>query len=343
VESRRNFKKGKMKAPFIYFGGKSMIAPKIWELLGNPEHYLEPFAGSLAVLLARPHKLTTRHSETVNDKDCIIANVWRALKDAPEETARIADDIVCHVDLMAKKYYINSHQPELLLKMSNDPEYFDTKIAGYYIWASSCWIGSGLTCPTQIPHLDSKGMGIQATHIPFLGHKGIGIQATKIPHLTGDKGINTQTEIYSWFLALSERLKKVRIVNGDWTQILGGDWQGNEWNSIGIYLDPPYSDKANRTKNLYGEDSLDVAHAVREYCIKTSKKHPDWKIVLSGYFEEHQELLDCGFDFMTWKTNGGYGNTSRKKELSQGQKNRKRETLFYTKNCCISSLFDKKL
>lgn len=43
-----------MKAPFPYFGGKSTVAPIIWKALGQPKHYIEPFFGSGAVLLARP-------------------------------------------------------------------------------------------------------------------------------------------------------------------------------------------------------------------------------------------------------------------------------------------------
>jgi DNA adenine methylase len=48
-------------------------------------NYVEPFAGSLAVLLARPH---APKIETVNDKDGLISNFWRAVKYAPDEVAR---------------------------------------------------------------------------------------------------------------------------------------------------------------------------------------------------------------------------------------------------------------
>ena len=308
-----------------YFGGKSKIAPIIWDLLGNPAHYLEPFAGSCAVLLGRPgwDKLPINFAETINDKDCTIANVWRALKYDPDGTADYADDIVCHVDLIAKKKYINNNYYSLAEKMKLDPEYFDIKIAGYYIWAASCWIGAGLVRPTQIPHLGQNGKGINA----------------QIPHLTSNgMGINAQREnLNSWFENLSKRLRKVRIVNGDYKQILGGDWQGHSWNTVGIYFDPPYSDKANRGKKIYTEDSLDIAHEVREYCIKYAKK--GFRIVLSGYFDEHQELLENGFKILQWSTQGGYGNTSQDKDvLSAGQKNRKLECLFHV-NCINESLF----
>src|SRR3989304_10483635 len=68
---------GITKPPFPYFGGKSRVAHIVWERLGDVPNYVEPFAGSLAVLLNRPHD---PRIETVNDKDCYIANFWRALQ-----------------------------------------------------------------------------------------------------------------------------------------------------------------------------------------------------------------------------------------------------------------------
>ena len=54
----------KLKAPFAYFGGKSRAADIVWQRFGDVPNYIEPFAGSLAVMLARPHAPRT---ETVND------------------------------------------------------------------------------------------------------------------------------------------------------------------------------------------------------------------------------------------------------------------------------------
>jgi DNA adenine methylase len=73
-----------MKPPFTYFGGKTGIAGRIADLLPPHEHYVEPFAGSLAVLLAKrpsPH-------ETVNDLDGDIVNFWRVLRDRPLDLER---------------------------------------------------------------------------------------------------------------------------------------------------------------------------------------------------------------------------------------------------------------
>jgi site-specific DNA-adenine methylase len=77
-----------LRAPFPWYGGKSLAAPLIWRAFGNVPNYVEPFAGSLAVLLARP---STPKVETVNDKDGLIANFWRATQAAPAEVARWAE------------------------------------------------------------------------------------------------------------------------------------------------------------------------------------------------------------------------------------------------------------
>lgn len=54
-----------VQPPMTYFGGKTRLARRIASFLPPHEHYVEPFAGSLAVLLAKaPTRL-----ETVSDLD----------------------------------------------------------------------------------------------------------------------------------------------------------------------------------------------------------------------------------------------------------------------------------
>lgn len=73
-----------MKPPFPYFGSKATLAGWIVSLLPEHDHYIEPFAGSLAVLLAK----TPSRMETVNDLDCALMTFWRVLRDRPEELQR---------------------------------------------------------------------------------------------------------------------------------------------------------------------------------------------------------------------------------------------------------------
>lgn len=74
-----------MKPPFTYFGGKTRLAEQIAAVLPEHAHYVEPYAGSLAVLLAK----TPSRMETVNDLDRELMTFWRVLRDQPLELARV--------------------------------------------------------------------------------------------------------------------------------------------------------------------------------------------------------------------------------------------------------------
>ncbi len=63
-----------LKAPFPWFGGKSQAAGIIWSRMGDVPNWCCPFFGSGATEWARPHAPGV---ETVNDKDCYLANFWR--------------------------------------------------------------------------------------------------------------------------------------------------------------------------------------------------------------------------------------------------------------------------
>ena len=74
-----------MKPPLTYYGAKVGIASRIAAVLPSHGHYVEPFAGSLAVLLAK----TPADHETVNDIDGDLMTFWRMLRDDPEGLERV--------------------------------------------------------------------------------------------------------------------------------------------------------------------------------------------------------------------------------------------------------------
>lgn len=336
----------KLTAPFPYFGGKSAIAAKVWRALGRPAHYIEPFYGSGAVLLARPG-WKQGMTETVCDKDGFVANAWRGLQFAPDEVARWCDWPVNHADLSARKKRLIENEARLLENLIADDEWFDAKLAGYWIWAASCWIGAGLTRIGAIPCVDSGGAGVHKLgNRPHVSYGGMGVHKLgNRPHVSyGGTGVHKTTErphdpnlaadvrepynvnLYDWFRALSERLRYVRVVCGDWTRVCGGNWQDNQ-GTAGIFFDPPYA-VADRDAVYHVED-FNIADAVREWATERGKKRSH-RIVIAGY-DEHADLVEKhGWRSESWTARGGYGNQGNN---TRGQENRRRETIYYSPHC----------
>ncbi|WP_312884802.1 DNA adenine methylase [Nocardia barduliensis] len=93
-------RQARLRPPMAYYGGKTTVAQWIVGMLPAHDHYVEPFAGSLAVLLAKP----AARMETVNDLDGDLMVFWRMLRDHPTELAR-----VCALTPHARTEHEGSH------------------------------------------------------------------------------------------------------------------------------------------------------------------------------------------------------------------------------------------
>lgn len=74
-----------MRAVLKYPGSKWNIARQIVELIPEHHSYIEPFAGSLAVLFNKPPSAI----ETVNDLDSDVTNLFRCIQKDSERLARL--------------------------------------------------------------------------------------------------------------------------------------------------------------------------------------------------------------------------------------------------------------
>ena len=126
--------------PFPWFGGKSKIAPTVWQVLGDVPNYVEPFFGSGAVLMLRPSEPQT---ETINDADGFVATFWRATLNDPDAVAEHADNPVNECDLHARHLWLLGERGRITDRLCGDPDFYDAKAAGWWCWGQACWIGGG--------------------------------------------------------------------------------------------------------------------------------------------------------------------------------------------------------
>jgi hypothetical protein len=301
------------------------------------DNYVEPFFGSGAVLLSRPgFSADKKWTETVNDADGFICNFWRALQSDPDAVAYYADWPVNESDLHARHAWLVNRRARLTWAL-DDPDYYDAKIAGWWVWGMASWIGSGfcsgagpwvsdgahirerereddLGIKRQRPHLGNAGNGINR-QLPNLGNAGQGIKSAR--------GANLQ----AYFAQLAERLRHVRVCCGDWSRVIT-DSVTFRHGLTAVLLDPPYSDDAQRDENIYAVDCLNVAHDVREWCIANGD-NPMLRIALCGYDGEHNELEQRGWRVFEWKAQGGMGNQGN----GGARENAKRERIWYSPAC----------
>lgn len=403
-----------LRAPFPWMGGKSRGVPPIWEAFGpDIVNYVEPFAGSLAVVLGRPGG--AGKIETVNDLDGGICNFWRAVKANPDAVAEWCDDPVSELDLHARHAWLVARLEEMAEQLRADPEYFDAKVAGWWVWGICQWIGTGWCggikhgeprpnlnsgqgvhalgnaahqkrpetsgtnagkgihapgvgtreLPHQRPHVsgDSAGMGVLSKKMPNLSGFEVGVRTPRLQHkmpliglpgcattvetgkgalsesaqrryglpaIGNDRGINgvSAPPCLEWFRALQNRLRRVRVVCGDWTRVLGPSVLG-KGKTVGgrrpcaVYLDPPY-DVNMRAKRIYNHDAAGLAAAVREWAIAHGDD-PDLRICLSGYYEEHATHMPASWRVVRWKGARGYA--------GEDNDNREEETHWFSPHC----------
>jgi len=288
----------KLKSPFPYFGGKSRIAHEVWARFGDVPNYVEPFAGSLAVLLARP---TPPRIETVNDINCFLTNFWRAVCNDPDGVAKWADYPVSEIDLHARHRWL-VEQKDFIEAMRSEPDYYDVKIAGWWVWGISAWIGSGWCGNSQSKQLPLMGRGM---------HR-IGID-----------------NLYNYFAALSARLRRVRVCCGDWKRVCGYS-PTTHIGTTAVFLDPPYGKDSGRNDGGYAFEAGDVTRDVHAWCVE-NQDNPKLRIALCGYEGEYDLP---GWECLAWKANGGYGNQGN----GAGRANRHRERVWFSPHCLKQEL-----
>ena len=264
-----------LKAPFPYFGGKQRWADRIWQAFGDtpdtaPSIYLEPFAGSLAVLFRNPNGPAKR--EVICDREPHIANFWRSIQCDPDAVARWADYPTIHHDLTARDVWLGKWAVDNSDLVREDADFYDAKAAGWWAWSMSNRIagmpgetinriplvknnsvgGQGVTMqrdgiPAVTPTDFANGRGAKAgmrDSIPSVCYKGFVNRETQKPEHRGmDATPLDGSRLQPWMRALCERLKGVIVLCRDWQSGLTKPMTMEAYmhkHICAVFLDPPY-------------------------------------------------------------------------------------------------------
>jgi DNA adenine methylase len=289
-----------MKTPFPYFGAKSRVAAEVWQRFGHVNNYIEPFCGSMAMLLHRAEPTTY---ETVNDLDGLLTNFWRALKHDPEAIADLCAAPPSEIDITARHNWVYRNK-ERIVEMQSDPEAYDVKAAAYWVYCRCNFIGGRGIFDEKI-----------GSRVPALGTQNHGIN-----WMMRD---NTLLESLA---ELSSRLQRVRICCGDWRRVLTNT-PLTAASPTAVFLDPPY-----QAGEYYAEvyrHATDVFDDVKAWCIENGN-NTNLRIALCGY--DSNEMPD-DWEVYSWSTGGGMANTTKNKDSARGLVNRHRETIWFSPYC----------
>jgi len=355
--------------PFPWFGGKSKIAPVVWELFGNADTFVEPFCGSAAVLFKRPnvHQWWNK-VETINDADGHLVNTLRAIRDHSGELVELLQDPVNEADLTARHLYLTQRRSEVVDALVSDPHWCDVQQAAWWVWGISQWVG-GEWC-TGEGSFDGGNPADGAVYrkMPMVAgsHPGRGIHRHPGLRVAATDGApppvrSLITEQRRMLLeALADRLARVRITCGDWQRVTKSAMDpARSGGFTAVFLDPPYDpmlrrgglyaggDASGSRSGVEGQIGFDVAD-LGESALPVHDKALQWalhngsqsnlKIIYCGYADADvsERFAEAGWKEVNWKASGGYGLQS---VVNRARGNRDKERVWVSP-VCVSAASD---
>lgn len=262
-----------MKPFYPYFGGKAKVAARVWEIIGSDvPAYVEPFLGGGAVFLGRP-AVPKNCIEVINDFDCMVTNLWRAISADAAEVARRASLPMNELEIAARRNALSGSREFLRKFIIDNPYNYNETLAGMWLYGQLNFLGDN-----------------------FASERADRF-SSKVPRFTHARS-NDEEKLFRAMRNVMSRIRNTRILCGDWKRCLG-NWIYEQ--TTAVFLDPPYEDYekyyldgANRT----------ISGDVEEWCADNGEKA---RIVLCGYEGEHDGLLEIGWRKEKWTAGCGYG------------------------------------
>jgi len=174
------------------------------------------------------------------------------------------------------------------------------------------------------PSADRKqhGQGVHGIRLsqqmPLLRSPGYGDGSGQ----TGIHADRLDGALYDYFRSLAARLRRTRVVCGDFERILGPSvtWRHG---MTAVFLDPPYADAEHAITYSGGGK---VWERVTRWC-EANGAHPQLRIALCGYADTWD--APKGWELIRWRTSGGYGSQGN----ARGRENANREAIWFSPAC----------
>lgn len=315
------------KPPYPWFGSKKSVAGDIWQRLGEVGAYIEPFFGSGATLLAKKRNIS--RSEVINDFDGFVVNFWRAVAKDPEAVAKHATYPSSEIDLHARHIWLVQRKKTLVESLRANPDFFDSQIAGWWVWGSCMAIGDGFCSGDGAYTASADGTKIvqapKGKGVSFQRQRNGGTGVTRQPMLDG-KEVSQYEFVHAYISWLNKRLLGVTALCGDWARAVTPS-NFSSSGITGIVLDPPY-DEGMHNMSYANQSSNGVAKKVTKWCIENGA-NPKLRIALCGYEGEHNILEKLGWTKISWDAGKGYGCQNTEEENTNG----KLERIWFNPHC----------
>lgn len=135
--------------------------------------------------------------------------------------------------------------------------------------------------------------------------------------------------LLAYFARLQERLRRVRLLCGDWRRCVKPSITTNH-GLTGLFLDSPYP-SAEHDMGYHGDN--DIWYQVAEWAAAHGDD-PLLRICVCGYFSEQADaMFPPTWERLRWEARGGYSNQSAN---GRGRENAKRECCWFSPHCIDS-------
>lgn len=319
------------KFPGPYFGNKTKIVSKVWERFGNVDTAVDLCCGTGSFIFRRPlsHFANGNRKEVLNDINAFLVNFFRAVQHDPEGVAKYANNPVHELDLISRYRYLAFYEKRKFVRQfRDDPEFYDVKRAGYFIWGLCGWIGL-----TEFMSLEGNNFH-------------------KLPEMTAMKGVNKiekvnwasnklwtvdqkSDKVFTQMTAIANRLRYVMTSCGSWKRVIKSQ-SFIDKGTFGIFGDPPYPETYNKDASCrptYG-GMKQTGEQIRDEMLDrlgTIGSQKNVRIAICGYSGDGYEVLveKKGWDEMAWTATGGYANQGKE----ETRKNRFKERIWFSPHC----------